>query len=65
MNARVRAVALGNDPADVLLRNGRVIDVLTEIVYKIKFRNNLVKYTEGNYAQACLKTNCLSQFAGK
>lgn len=34
MNDRVRAVALGNDPADLLLRNGRVIDVLTETVYE-------------------------------
>ena len=33
MNDRVRAVALGNDPADLLLRNGRVVDVLTETVY--------------------------------
>ena len=25
MNDRVRAVALGNDPADLLLKNGRVV----------------------------------------
>lgn len=31
---RVRAVALGNDPADILFKNGRVVDVLTETVYK-------------------------------
>lgn len=34
MNDRVRAVALGNDPADLLLKNGRVIDVLTETIYE-------------------------------
>ena len=33
MNDRVRAVALGNDPADLLLKNGRVVDVLTETIY--------------------------------
>ncbi|MDY4919568.1 MAG: adenine deaminase [Phascolarctobacterium sp.] len=33
MNDRIRAVALGNDPADLLLQNGRVVDVLTEIIY--------------------------------
>ena len=34
MNDRVRAVALGNDPADILFKNGRVVDVLTETVYE-------------------------------
>lgn len=34
MNDRVRAVALGNDPADLLLKNGRVVDVLTETIYE-------------------------------
>lgn len=34
MNDRVRAVALGNDPADILLKNGRVVDVLTETIYE-------------------------------
>ena len=33
MNDRIRAVALGNDPADLLLQNGRVVDVLTETTY--------------------------------
>ena len=31
---RVRAVALGNSPADILLKNGRVVDVLTETIYE-------------------------------
>lgn len=34
MNDRIRAVALGNDPADLLLQNGRVVDVLTETIYE-------------------------------
>ena len=34
MNDRVRAVALGNDPADILFKNGRVVDVLTETIYE-------------------------------
>ncbi len=34
MSDRVRAVALGNDPADILFKNGRVVDVLTETIYK-------------------------------
>lgn len=34
MNDRVRAVALGNGPADLLFKNGRVVDVLTETVYE-------------------------------
>ena len=34
MNDRIRAVALGNNPADLLLQNGRVVDVLTETIYK-------------------------------
>ena len=33
MMDRVRAVALGNSPADILLKNGRVVDVLTETIY--------------------------------
>lgn len=33
MNDRIRAVALGNDPADLLIRNGRVVDVLTGEIY--------------------------------
>lgn len=33
MNNRVRAVALGNSPADLILKNGRVVDVLTETIY--------------------------------
>ena len=32
MMDRVRAVALGNSPADILLKNGRVVDVLTETI---------------------------------
>ena len=34
MNDRIRAVALGNNPADLLLQNGRVVDVLTETIYE-------------------------------
>ena len=34
MNDRIRAVALGNDPADILFKNGRVVDVLTETIYE-------------------------------
>lgn len=34
MMDRVRAVALGNSPADILLKNGRVVDVLTETIYE-------------------------------
>ena len=34
MNDRVRAVALGNDPADILFKNSRVVDVLTETIYE-------------------------------
>ena len=34
MMDRVRAVALGNSPADILLKNGRVADVLTETIYE-------------------------------
>lgn len=34
MNDRIRAVALGNDPADVLFRNGRVVDVLAGTVFE-------------------------------
>ena len=34
MNNRVRAVALGNSPADLILKNGRVVDVLTETIYE-------------------------------
>ncbi len=33
MNDRIRAVALGNDPADLLIKNGRVVDVLTGEIY--------------------------------
>lgn len=33
MNDRLIAVALGNDPADLILKNGRVIDVLTGTIY--------------------------------
>lgn len=33
MNKRVRAVALGEDAADLLLKNARVVDVLTETIY--------------------------------
>ena len=34
MNDRIRAVALGKDPADILFKNGRVVDVLTETIYE-------------------------------
>ena len=34
MNDRIRAVALGNDPADLLIKNGRVVDVLTGEIYE-------------------------------
>lgn len=34
MHDRIRAVALGNDPADILFRNGRVVDVLTGTVFE-------------------------------
>ena len=34
MNKHVRAVALGKEPGDVLLRNGKIVDVLTESVYE-------------------------------
>ena len=34
MMDRIRAVALGNSPADILLKNGRVVDVLTETIYE-------------------------------
>ena len=34
MNDRIRAVALGNSPADILFKNGRVVDVLTETIYE-------------------------------
>lgn len=34
MNDRIRAVALGNNPADLLLQNCRVVDVLTETIYE-------------------------------
>lgn len=34
MTNRVRAVALGNEPADVLIRNGKVVDVLTGEIYE-------------------------------
>lgn len=34
MNDRIGAVALGNNPADLLLQNGRVVDVLTETIYE-------------------------------
>lgn len=34
MNGRIHAVALGNDPADILFKNGRVVDVLTESIYE-------------------------------
>lgn len=34
MMDRVRTVALGNSPADILLKNGRVVDVLTETIYE-------------------------------
>ena len=37
MMDRVRAVALGNSPADILLKNGRVVDVLTETIYEADF----------------------------
>lgn len=33
MRNRIRAVALGNDPADILFRNGRVVDVLTGTIF--------------------------------
>lgn len=34
MYDRLCAVALGNSPADLLLKNGRVVDVLTETIYE-------------------------------
>lgn len=34
MDDRIRAVALGNEPADLLFKNGRIVDVLTETVYE-------------------------------
>ena len=34
MNDRIRAVALGTDPADLLIKNGRVVDVLTGEIYE-------------------------------
>ena len=34
MNDRIRAVALGNSPADILFKNGRGVDVLTETIYE-------------------------------
>lgn len=34
MLTHLRSVALGKEPADLLLKNGRVVDVLTETVYE-------------------------------
>lgn len=34
MNNRILTVALGNDPADLVLKNGRVVDVVTESIYE-------------------------------
>jgi len=34
MNDRVMAVALGKEPADLILKNGRVVDVVTETIYE-------------------------------
>lgn len=59
MNDRVRAVALGNDPADLLLRNGRVVDVLTETVYEAD-----IAVADGVIA-AVLPKNSASDFAAK
>ncbi|MCQ2362258.1 MAG: adenine deaminase [Acidaminococcaceae bacterium] len=33
MSNRILTVALGNDPADLILKNGRVVDVVTESIY--------------------------------
>ena len=33
MSEHVRAVALGKKPADVLIKNGKVVDVLTGEIY--------------------------------
>lgn len=49
MNDRVRAVALGNDPADLLLRNGRVVDVLTETVYEADIAARELVRVQGGY----------------
>lgn len=59
MNDRVRAVALGNDPADLLLRNGRVVDVLTETVYEAD-----IAVADGVIA-AVLPKNSAFDFAAK
>lgn len=34
MSNRILTVALGNDPADLVLKNGRVVDVVTESIYE-------------------------------
>ena len=34
MLTHIRSVALGKEPADLLLKNGRVVDVLTETIYE-------------------------------
>ncbi len=34
MSNHIRAVALGNEPADILIKNGKVVDVLTGEIYE-------------------------------
>lgn len=34
MSAHIRAAALGNEPADLLFKNGQVVDVITGSVYE-------------------------------
>lgn len=53
MNNRVRAVALGNSPADLILKNGRVVDVLTETIYEadVAIADGVITGV-GNYTEA-------------
>lgn len=59
MMDRVRAVALGNSPADILLKNGRVVDVLTETIYEadVAIAEGVIAGV-GSYDQAEKSSTC-------